>query len=195
MEDGSLQDYYNFYSSTIVSGSGKNIINFGSPQLRYAYTGEKKTGYNEYYAYLNQNCLSSCGCSLSYKDNQRDGMDGTTIADNISISSDTLGKSTLSGSITVTNNHDSAGIYKIRAYNAVNVACDGSAVTIPAFSKATLIPYSSDIGIDYTYNYKVMCTYISETAVEIIPHTATISNTRTMISIDSRYDSAYYSAS
>lgn len=194
-EDNSLLDYYNFYSSTIVSGTKKNIINFGSPQLRYAWAGGKKTGYNTYYAYLNKNCISSCGCSLSYKDNQLSGMDGTTIADNISISSDVLGKSTLSGSITVTNNHDSTGQYKIRAYNSVNVACDGSTVTIPAFSSATLTPYSSDLGIDYTYTYEVMCTYISETAVEIIPHTATISNKRTMISIDSRYNSSYYSAS
>lgn len=195
LEDGSLTDYYNFYTPILVSGTGKNIINFGSPQLRYAWAGGKKTGYSAYYAYLNQNCISSCGCSLSYKNNQLVGMDGTTVVDNISISSDIFGKSTLSGSIKVTNNHDSTGLYKIRAYNSVNVACDGSTVTIPAFSTATLTPYSNDLGIDYTYTYKVMCTYISETAVEIIPHTATISNERTMISIDSRYNSSYYSAS
>ena len=195
LEDGSLKDYKNFYTPILVSGTGNNIINFGSPQLRYAYAGGKKTGDGKYYAYLNKDCLSSCGCSLSYKDNQQNGMDGTTITDNISISSDTLGKSTLSGSITVANNHDSAGIYKIRAYNSANVACDGGTVTIPAFSKAILTPYSNSLGIDYSYTYKVMCTNISETTVEIVPYTTTISNKRTMISIDSRYNSLYYDAS
>lgn len=195
LEDGSLEDYYNFYTPLLVSGTGKNIINFGSPQLRYTYAGGKKTGYSSYYAYLNQNCISSCGCSLSYKDSQQNGMDGTTITDNVSISSDVEGDSKLSGSVTVVNNHDSPGTYKIRAYNSASVACDGNAVTIPAFGKATLTPYSDSIGINYTYTYKVMCTNISETNVEIIPYSKVISNTRTMTSIDSRYHNSYYSAS
>lgn len=110
MEENKLTPYNSGYNPFPASGL---TINFGEPHCQYMHLSYD-CGYDDYYAYVNTACRSLYKCYPVYlSEKLTSGMINTTVTDSTTFTTSTSSQ-TYKGTVTVKNEHDSSGYYKVR---------------------------------------------------------------------------------